>query len=95
MIERSKIGGTCINVACIPTKTIISSGRVVKSALRATEFGIIGVKKPRISVDLLRHRKDDVVGTMVSGQLVSFTTPAWISLWEKPASWATALWTSH
>jgi pyruvate/2-oxoglutarate dehydrogenase complex dihydrolipoamide dehydrogenase (E3) component len=29
MIERSKIGGTCINVACIPTKTIINSGRVL------------------------------------------------------------------
>jgi heterodisulfide reductase subunit A-like polyferredoxin len=27
MIEQSKIGGTCINVACIPTKTIIDSGR--------------------------------------------------------------------
>jgi pyruvate/2-oxoglutarate dehydrogenase complex dihydrolipoamide dehydrogenase (E3) component len=28
MVERGMIGGTCINVACIPTKTIINSGRV-------------------------------------------------------------------
>jgi pyruvate/2-oxoglutarate dehydrogenase complex dihydrolipoamide dehydrogenase (E3) component len=73
MIERSKIGGTCINVACIPTKTIINSGRVMKCALRATEFGITGVEEPRMNADLLRHRKEDVVGTMVSRQLVSFT----------------------
>ena len=73
MIKRSKIGGTCINVACIPTKTIINSGRVLQSARRAMEFGVAGVGKPRMNVDLLRHRKEDVVGTMVSGQLASFT----------------------
>lgn len=72
MIERSKIGGTCINVACIPTKTIINSGQVLKSARRAAEFGITGVEEPQMSVDLLRHRKEDVVATMVAGQLVSF-----------------------
>ena len=37
------IGGTCINVACIPTKTLINSGRLLQSARRASEFGIVGV----------------------------------------------------
>ena len=44
MVERGMIGGTCINVACIPTKTIINSGRVLKDARRATEFGVTGVE---------------------------------------------------
>ncbi|HEY5224038.1 MAG TPA: FAD-dependent oxidoreductase [Microbacteriaceae bacterium] len=73
MVERAMIGGTCINVACIPTKTIINSGRMLKNARRATEFGITGVEYPRMDIDLLRHRKEDVVGTMVNGQLASFT----------------------
>jgi pyruvate/2-oxoglutarate dehydrogenase complex dihydrolipoamide dehydrogenase (E3) component len=73
MIERSMIGGTCINVACIPTKTIITSGRVLKDVRRAAEFGISGVEDPLMDIDLLRHRKEDVVGTMVKGQLASFT----------------------
>jgi pyruvate/2-oxoglutarate dehydrogenase complex dihydrolipoamide dehydrogenase (E3) component len=73
MVERSMIGGTCINVACIPTKTIINSGRVLKDARRAAEFGITGVEHPLMDVDLLRNRKEDVVGTMVNGQLASFT----------------------
>ena len=30
MVERDKVGGTCINVACIPTKTLISSARVLR-----------------------------------------------------------------
>lgn len=73
MVERGMIGGTCINVACIPTKTLINSGRVLETVRRAEEFGISGVEDPRMDLALLRHRKDDVVGTMVKGQLTSFT----------------------
>ena len=73
MVERAMIGGTCINVACIPTKTIIHSGRVLSSVRRSEEFGIGGVGTPRMDIDLLRHRKEDVVGTMVTGQQKSFT----------------------
>ncbi|QTG82726.1 dihydrolipoyl dehydrogenase family protein [Arthrobacter crystallopoietes] len=73
MVERGMIGGTCINVACIPTKTLIHSGRVLETVRRAEEFGISGVEDPRMDLALLRHRKDDVVGTMVKGQLSSFT----------------------
>ncbi|MGO1538141.1 MAG: dihydrolipoyl dehydrogenase family protein [Leucobacter sp.] len=72
MVERGMIGGTCINVACIPTKTLINSGRVLSSLRRAQEFGIDGAGEPRMDVELLRHRKEDVVGTMVKGQEKSF-----------------------
>jgi pyruvate/2-oxoglutarate dehydrogenase complex dihydrolipoamide dehydrogenase (E3) component len=73
MIERAMIGGTCINVACIPTKTLINSGRLLESVRRAAEFGITGVQSPAMDLDLLRRRKEDVVGTMVKGQLSAFT----------------------
>jgi len=73
MVERAMIGGTCINVACIPTKTVINSGRVLQTIRRAAEFGIAGVDDPRMDINLLRHRKEDVVHTMVKGQLSSFT----------------------
>ncbi|GAA4045578.1 mercuric reductase [Arthrobacter methylotrophus] len=73
MVERSMIGGTCINVACIPTKTLINSGRVLATIRRAAEFGISGAEDPQMDLSLLRHRKEDVVDTMVRGQLSSFT----------------------
>jgi pyruvate/2-oxoglutarate dehydrogenase complex dihydrolipoamide dehydrogenase (E3) component len=73
MIERAMIGGTCINVACIPTKTLINSGRVLQTIRRAAEFGVSGVHDPQTDLKLLRHRKEDVVETMVKGQLSSFT----------------------
>ncbi|GAA1756950.1 mercuric reductase [Pseudarthrobacter sulfonivorans] len=72
MVERGMIGGTCINVACIPTKTLVNSARLLKSIRRAAEFGITGAESPAIDVSRLRHRKDDVVGTMVAGQRKAF-----------------------
>ncbi len=35
MVERDKIGGTCINVACIPTKALVASARALLDARRA------------------------------------------------------------
>jgi pyruvate/2-oxoglutarate dehydrogenase complex dihydrolipoamide dehydrogenase (E3) component len=76
MVERGMIGGTCINVACIPTKTLVNSARLLSVARRAAEFGITlpgsPAGSPAINIDLLRARKEDVVGTMVAGQRKSF-----------------------
>lgn len=40
MIERGMIGGTCINVGCIPTKTLVASAGVAELVSRAGQFGI-------------------------------------------------------
>lgn len=73
MVERGMIGGTCINVACIPTKTVINSGRILQDVRRAGEFGIAGVGEPRIDIELLLRRKESVVDAMVQGQFAAFT----------------------
>jgi pyruvate/2-oxoglutarate dehydrogenase complex dihydrolipoamide dehydrogenase (E3) component len=40
LIEKKWIGGTCINVGCTPTKTLIASGHVAYLAKRSADFGI-------------------------------------------------------
>ena len=40
MVERDKIGGTCINVACIPTKTLISAARVLREVRGSAAYGV-------------------------------------------------------
>src|ERR1700754_2392831 len=40
IIEKKFIGGTCINVGCTPTKTLIASGRVASLVRRCEEYGI-------------------------------------------------------
>src|ERR1700749_1934663 len=40
LIEKKWIGGTCINVGCTPTKTLVASGRVAYLVKRSADFGI-------------------------------------------------------
>src|SRR5918998_5562912 len=41
MVEAEMIGGSCFNVACIPSKTLIRSAEVAALAARAAEFGTV------------------------------------------------------
>jgi pyruvate/2-oxoglutarate dehydrogenase complex dihydrolipoamide dehydrogenase (E3) component len=40
LVEGNKIGGSCVNVGCTPTKTLRKSARVAYMARRAGEFGV-------------------------------------------------------
>ena len=60
LIEKGELGGTCLNVGCIPTKTLIANAGVLKAISHAKDFGIdIG----SISFDYskMKDRKDGVV----------------------------------
>jgi len=49
MIERRALGGACPNVACLPSKNIIYSAKVISLARRGAEFGL---KTQSLSVDM-------------------------------------------
>ena len=51
VIEREYVGGTCINVGCTPTKTMVASGRVAYLARRARDYG---VDAGAVTVDMKR-----------------------------------------
>lgn len=64
MIEKGMIGGSCINVACIQTKTLVKSAKVTELARRAPELGF------RVAFDGadpagIRNRRNAVVAEMV------------------------------
>ncbi len=40
MVEGGKLGGTCLNVGCVPTKTLLRSARAYAEVRRAADFGI-------------------------------------------------------
>ncbi len=60
LIERTHVGGTCVNEGCTPTKTMVASGRVAYLARRAGDYG---VRTGPIGIDLkkVRQRKRDIV----------------------------------
>jgi len=66
MVERDKIGGTCINVACIPTNALVGSARTLLTARHAAQMGVVTDGEPSISLDRLRQHKESVVDGMVA-----------------------------
>jgi pyruvate/2-oxoglutarate dehydrogenase complex dihydrolipoamide dehydrogenase (E3) component len=66
LFERGDLGGTCVNVGCTPTKTMVASARAAHVARTA---GRLGVRVATVEVDLARvvDRKDGVVARWRSG----------------------------
>jgi pyruvate/2-oxoglutarate dehydrogenase complex dihydrolipoamide dehydrogenase (E3) component len=66
VVERGPVGGTCVNVGCTPTKTMVASARVAYLARRAADFG---VQAGPVHVDLarVRERKRALVESFRSG----------------------------
>ena len=66
VIEREHVGGTCINVGCSPTKTMVASARVAYLARRAADYG---VNTGSITIDqkVVRQRKQDIVDSFSNG----------------------------
>jgi pyruvate/2-oxoglutarate dehydrogenase complex dihydrolipoamide dehydrogenase (E3) component len=60
VVERKLIGGSCPNIACLPSKNIIHSAKVAQLARRGAEFGVM---MPSMTVDMVgvRARKRKMV----------------------------------
>lgn len=60
VVERAEVGGTCINVGCTPTKTLVASARVAALVARVAEYGIeVGPARARWAA--VRERAQAVV----------------------------------
>ena len=67
LIEQGgRLGGTCLNVGCIPSKTLLHAAAVVEDAAEAEKFGI-RFPAPAIDIDLLRKHKAGVVTQLTNG----------------------------
>ncbi len=66
LVEKERLGGTCLNVGCIPTKTLIESANLYEKAKNLSEFGI---NAENISFDFAKviKRKDGVVKNLTDG----------------------------
>ncbi|KAF7560015.1 hypothetical protein G7046_g4127 [Stylonectria norvegica] len=73
VIERASLGGTCVNIGCTPTKTMIASGRAAYLARRGRDFG---VRTGDVSVDMskVRERKRAIVDQWNSGSVKGLQT---------------------
>ncbi len=61
IIERKLIGGTCVNVGCVPTKTLVASARAAYLTRRGTDFGVVIDGPIRMDMKQVKARKGAVV----------------------------------
>jgi len=66
LVEKENLGGTCLNVGCIPTKVLTTSAELLSRARRGAEFGL---SIPQADVDLpgLMACKEKTVEQLVAG----------------------------
>jgi pyruvate/2-oxoglutarate dehydrogenase complex dihydrolipoamide dehydrogenase (E3) component len=84
LIERGHVGGTCINMGCTPTKTMVASARLAYLARRGADYGI---HTGPISVDMqaIRQRKQGIVeGARLDSRAVSKRHKGWICSGARP-----------
>lgn len=66
VVEKNEVGGTCLNIGCIPTKALLASSDVLTTSLEAEKFGVFN---DHTTADLKQiiERKDKVVSGLVKG----------------------------
>ena len=71
VIERKMIGGSCPNIACLPSKNIIHSAKVASDFQRGEEFGMM-TESWHVDMERVRQRKRKMVDELVQMHLGRF-----------------------
>src|SRR5579859_136476 len=66
VVEKDRLGGTCLVRGCIPTKAMLQSSELYSMVQRGAEFGILA-EKVRFDLAAASKRRDEVVDANVNG----------------------------
>jgi pyruvate/2-oxoglutarate dehydrogenase complex dihydrolipoamide dehydrogenase (E3) component len=67
IVERKLVGGTCVNVGCIPTKALVASARAAHVARRAADFGVELAGDVRVDMQRVHARMKRISGASNAG----------------------------
>ena len=73
VVERRWIGGSCPNIACLPSKNEIRSAEVAHLARHAAEFGTM-TGPAKVDMAIVRRRKREMVEALVQAHLHNYKT---------------------
>jgi dihydrolipoamide dehydrogenase len=66
VVEKDRVGGRCLNYACIPAKAVLRSADILTEVREAGDFGI-KVAEPEIDFAAIGKRRDKVITTLTGG----------------------------
>jgi dihydrolipoamide dehydrogenase len=64
--KAERLGGVCLNVGCIPSKTLLHAAAVIEEAEEVKDFGIT-FAAPKIDIAALKTKKDAVINQLTTG----------------------------
>src|SRR5580692_11137622 len=67
VIERKLVGGTCVNVGCTPTKTMVASARAAHVARQAAAYGVVVGGPVTVDMRRVKARVDAIVAESHDG----------------------------
>ena len=67
VVEKDKVGGTCLNRGCIPTKALLACSDVLTNIKEAKDFGITVEGEVKPDINFMMDRKDKIVERLVKG----------------------------
>lgn len=67
VVEKDKVGGTCLNRGCIPTKAFLASYDAFTAVSEAKNFGVTGTGEPGMDYPAVLARKNKVTAGLVKG----------------------------
>src|SRR5438309_7888059 len=67
VVEKDRVGGRCLNYACIPAKAVLRVADVLSEVRDADEFGIKLAGEPEVDYAAVSARRDKVIKTLTSG----------------------------
>ncbi|WP_042475336.1 dihydrolipoyl dehydrogenase [Bacillus ndiopicus] len=66
IVEQAKLGGTCLHKGCIPSKALLRSAEVYRTAKDSETFGV-EVEGVKLQFDKVQNRKNTIIKTLQSG----------------------------
>ena len=66
LVERSKLGGTCLHVGCIPAKELLETAAVFRAVGHAAEFGV-ATSTPTLDMGVAQQRKQGIIDRLTGG----------------------------
>src|SRR5215472_4222101 len=88
VVERHRVGGTCVNTGCTPTKALVAGAYVARTARRAAEYGVMIGGDIAVDMRQVKARKDAIVAQSRNGLTAALESAANITLYRGHARFA-------
>ncbi|TCS92412.1 dihydrolipoyl dehydrogenase [Hazenella coriacea] len=66
IVEKEKVGGTCLHKGCIPSKSLLRSAEVYHNMLESENYGV-RASNVELDFSLVQHRKEKVISQLHQG----------------------------